>query len=112
RGDSVTITKGSYLLWFARYGHLEFRQMDSVDEAVELVVSLRDADTAVFDQYGVAEALECVGKGVVEDFDRLCDEYEERRAAEAEAARKERARELEENPPGPRYSICVSPPEG
>lgn len=102
------IAEGSYLLWFAKFGHLEFQQMDTLEDAVELVVRLRDQSTtmAEVDEYGVPDALERVGSDVVEDFFELCDAREEQNAREW-AEELKRARSVN---PGPRYSIQLSPP--
>ncbi|WP_433568126.1 hypothetical protein ACQP1O_43000 (plasmid) [Nocardia sp. CA-151230] len=109
----MTIVEGSYLLWFARHGHLTFQQMDCVEDAIELVVRLRhdSTTTAEYDQYGSACDLERVGHGIVEGFFDLCDEREEQNAREWQARQEARARERAAKP-GPRYAILLSPPEG
>lgn len=107
----MTIVEGSCLLWFAKFGHLEFQQMDTLEDAVELVVRLRDQSTtmAEVDEYGVPVALECVGSGLVEDFFELCDAREEQNAREWAEELKARERARSENP-GPRYRIQLFPP--
>ncbi|WP_261949517.1 hypothetical protein [Rhodococcus sp. T9N] len=59
---------GTYIMWFAqRYGAPEMHIMDSVDDCYSLARMLEDADTAVFDQYGILSAVEHVGHGVIAD---------------------------------------------
>lgn len=107
----MTIVEGSYLLWFAKYGSLEFQQMDSLEDAIELVVQLRDQSTtmAEYDQYGSPDQLERVGSGAVENFFDLCDEREQQLERERGERRKAREREKTAKP-GPRYSIELSAP--
>ncbi len=107
----MTIVEGSYLLWFAKFGHLEFQHMDTLEDAVELVVRLRDQSTSMaeVDEYGVPDALERVGSGVIEDFFELCDAREEQNAREWAEELKARERARSANP-GPRYSLQLSPP--
>lgn len=106
----MTIVEGSYLLWFAHYGRLEFREMNSIEDAMELVVRLRDCESWEFDEYGAPDFLEKVGHGVVEDFFARCDELEERRRQEWREDRMRRERERATSPSVPRYSIELSPP--
>lgn len=108
----MSVVEGSYLLWFAKFGSLEFQQMDTVEDAVELVVRLRDQSTSMaeYDQYGSPDALERVGSGVVEDFFELCDAREEQQARERVEWLKGRERERTQNP-GPRFDILITPPK-
>jgi hypothetical protein len=107
----MSIVEGSYLLWFAKFGHLEFRQMDCLEDAVELVVRLRNQSTSMaeYDEYGSADALERVGSGVVEDFFDLCDQREEQNAREWAEELKARKRAKD---PGPHFEIRITPPAG
>lgn len=107
----MTIVEGSYLLWFAHFGSLECREMDSLEDAIDLVVRLRNAETWEYDEYGSADFLECVGHGIVEDFFARCDAAEEQRQREWRELQAHQARERASNPQGPRYSIELSPPE-
>jgi hypothetical protein len=109
----VSVVEGSYLLWFAKFGSLEYRRMDSIEDAVELVVRLRDQSTSMheYDEYGSADFLERVGHGVVEDFFDRCDAFEEQQERERQQRQAERKRERAAGS-GPRYSIYVTAPKG
>lgn len=107
----MTIVEGSYLLWFAKFGSLEFREMDDIEEAVELVVRLRDQSISMheYDEYGSPDCLECVGRGIVEGFFDRCDALEEQQERERQQWLVERERA---QTAGPRYSISLSAPAG
>lgn len=109
----MTIVEGSLLLWFAKFGHLEFRQMNSIEDAIELVVRLNDQSTPSYeyDEYGSPDALERVGSGIVEDFFDQCEAREKQLAREREAAHREYAARKKANP-GPWYNVELSPPKG
>lgn len=58
---------GTHIMWFTRYGSPEMHVMESLEDCYDLAWMLEDADTAVFDQYGILTAVEHVGHGVITD---------------------------------------------
>lgn len=80
------INSGSYIMWFTRYRSPEMHVRDSIEECYDLEWILEEADTAVFDQYGVLSMVECVGQGVIDrdEWNRGLEAFKARRRAEIE----------------------------
>ena len=96
-----------FLMWFTRYGSPHLVPQPTLEDCLDLMRMLDDAETYVFDQYGVLDCVEQVGYAVIPDdvWDELLDKYcEEQAAIEAE----ERAK----RGPNPAYvgMIYVRPP--
>ena len=60
-----------YLMWFSRFGNPHLVKQYHLEDCYELDDMLDDAETEVFDQYGVLNCVEHIGNGVIPD-----DEYE------------------------------------
>ena len=96
-----------FLMWFTRFGSPHLVLQSTLEDCLDLARVLDDADTYVFDQYGVLNCVEQVGYAVIPDdvWDELFDKYcEEQAAIEAE--------EHAKRGPNPKYvgMIYVQPP--
>lgn len=60
------INSDSYIMWFTRYRYPEMHVMDCIEDCYDLDWMLEDAESAVFDQYGILSAVERVGQGVID----------------------------------------------
>lgn len=99
--------KPKYLMWFTRYGLPHLVAQDSIEDCYDLEWTLNNADTATFDQYGVLNYVEHIGRGVIpdEEWDAGLEEY-------IETVEAEEAAEREANPPTGYGQIGVRPPAG
>ncbi|WP_432794443.1 hypothetical protein [Rhodococcus ruber] len=84
----MNIHEGTYLMWFSRFGATECHAMPSIEDCYDLALMLEDAETYVFDQYGVLGEVEKVGEGVVPDdeWERGLEEYRAVEVAECQAS--------------------------
>lgn len=76
-----------FLMWFTRYGSPHLVPQPTLEDCLDLARMLDDAETYVFDQYGVLDCVEQVGYAVIPDdvWDEFFDKYcEEQNAIEAE----------------------------
>lgn len=68
----------NYVMRFTRYGHPEEHTRDSLTECLHLANFLEDCGTWDFDQYGILEEVECVGRGVIPDdeWDQILEVFQ------------------------------------
>ena len=73
-----------YLMWFSRFGNPHLVKQYHLEDCYELDDMLDDAETEVFDQYGVLNCVEHIGSGVIPDdeYDAGLDRWQAERDAE------------------------------
>lgn len=97
-----------YLMWFMRFGSTNLVTQSSLEDCYELEYMLDNADTSVFDQYGVLRSVEHVETGIVPDneWDAGLEKY-------IEKCKREDAKEAVKSPrPRAAGRININPPEG
>lgn len=75
-------------MWFSRFGNPHLVKQYSLEDCYELDDMLDDAETEVFDQYGVLNCVEHIGNGVIpnDEYDAGLDLWRAERDAEIEEA--------------------------
>lgn len=75
-------------MWFMRYGNPHLVKKYHLEDCYELDDMLDDAETEVFDQYGVLNCVEHIDSGVIPDdeYDAGLDRWQAERDAEIETA--------------------------
>lgn len=75
-------------MWFSRFGNPHLVKQYSLEDCYELDDMLDDAETEVFDQYGVLNCVEHIGNGVIPDdeYDDGLDRWRHERDLEFEEA--------------------------
>ena len=75
-------------MWFSRFGNPHLVKQYSLEDCYELDDMLDDAETEVYDQYGVLNCVEHIGNGVIPDdeYDAGLDRWQAERDAEREEA--------------------------
>lgn len=75
-------------MWFSRFGNPHLVKQYNLEDCYELDDMLDDAETEVFDQYGVLNCVEHIGNGVIPDdeYDAGLDRWCAERDAEFEEA--------------------------
>lgn len=77
-----------YLMWFSRFGNPHLVKQYYLEDCYELDDMLDDAETEVYDQYGVLNCVEHIDNGVIPDdeYDAGLDRWRAERDAELEGA--------------------------
>jgi hypothetical protein len=96
-----------YLMWFARYGSTEVREEYDITDCYDLDWMLDDADSAIFDQYGIL----CEVEEITDDGSRIIPDDEWEQGLEAYKAKVRAEREAKATPrPKPHGQVLIYPP--
>lgn len=99
------MTSPTYLMWFSRHGLPHLVTQYWLDDCYDLKRMLNNADTHVFDQYGVLSHVEHIERGVIprDEWEAGLEEYIKQAEAEEADARATAT-------PTARGEISVRPP--